>query len=136
MKTYSGLIKLNTFEDRYSYLCLYGKVADHTFNGHRYLNQLLYKYSSDWKRIRKVVMDRDNFLDLGIRDITNFDRLIVHHIEPLTIYDFKHNTDKIFDLDNLITTTDETHRGIHYGKRINELILPVERYENDTIPWR
>ena len=81
-------------------------------------------------------MERDNFLDLGLREITNFDRPIVHHIEPLTIYDFKHNTDKIFDLDNLITTTDNTHRGIHYGKAIYETIMPTERYENDTIPWR
>lgn len=136
MKSYSELITLNTFEERYLYLCLYGTVANHTFNGHRYLNQLLYKYSSDWKRIRKLVMNRDNFKDLGLRDISEFDRIIIHHIEPLTIYDFKHNTDKIFNLDNLITTTDNTHRGIHYGKKLIEVTLPVERYKNDMIPWR
>lgn len=135
-KSYSELIKLPTFEERFKYLELNGIVGDLKFNGHRYLNQLLYK-CQEWNRVRRKIIIRDMGLDLGCEDHMIKGKILVHHINPLSIDDVMDRRRCVFDPDNLITVSHETHNAIHYG---NESILQkhkiVERYEYDTCPWR
>lgn len=134
-KTYSELIKIPTFEDRFKYLSLSGKVGEATFGGHRYLNQMLYKMD-EWKSTRREVILRDNGSDLGHEDHPITGSIYIHHINPITIDDILEQRPCVFDLENLISTSFRTHNGIHYG---NEEVLPkglVVRTKNDTCPWR
>jgi len=135
IKTYSELITIPTFIGRYEYLNLNGRVGEVTFGGKRYLNQLLYK-SDMWLSFRNKIIIRDNGCDLGIIDREIFSRVTVHHIDPITIEDIMSNHPKVFDPENAITTSDNTHKAIHYGNKnllVKDLIL---RRENDTCPWR
>ena len=135
-KTYSELIQIPTFIERYRYLRLGGKAGEITFGNERYLNQLLYK-SPEWKRVRREVILRDNGCDLGIDDYPIRGILIVHHMNTITVEDIVNKSDKVFDTENLISVSIRTHNAIHYGDE--ELLLIdeiVERRPNDTIPWR
>lgn len=135
IKTYSELILIPIFIDRYYYLNLVGKVGDPTFGSKRYLNQLLYK-SDRWESFRNKIIIRDNGCDLGIVGREIMSRLNVHHINPITIDDILSNHPKVFDPENAITTADNTHKAIHYG---NENLLVKEltiRREYDTCPWK
>jgi hypothetical protein len=135
IRTYSELIQLKTFEERYNYLKLYGRVGETTFGYDRYINQLLYT-SDRWRRTRRGIIIRDNGCDLGMEDHEINDIIIVHHMNPLTIEDIEEERPEIFDQRFLISTTDLTHKAIHYG---DENLLPkpfVERRRNDTCPWR
>ncbi len=133
-RTYRELSRLKTFDERFRYLRLSGIVGNATFGFDRYLNQMLYT-SRDWRETRDKVILRDGGLDLGVDPINRL--LLVHHIEPLTPEDLEYNSPKIFDLDNLITTCDLTHKAIHYS---NDEYLGsrqvVIRRPNDTIPWK
>ena len=135
-RCYSELIKLKTFEERFRYLKLNGVVGDLKFNGHRYLNQLLYK-CPQWNRIRKQVIIRDGGFDLACDDHPIEGKIFVHHINPLSVDDVIDRRYCVFDLDNLITVSYETHNAIHYGSEnyasINKII---ERVPNDTCPWK
>ncbi|MCF0238886.1 MAG: hypothetical protein HUJ62_00285 [Streptococcus gallolyticus] len=135
-KSYRELARLKTFEERYEYLNLHGIVADETFGGSRYLNQQLYR-SSKWSKIRRDVIIRDEGCDLGILDRPIYDKIIIHHLNPLTIEDLKEqNFEKIFDMDNLVVTSVDTHNAIHYG---NDYLLRssfISREPNDTCPWK
>lgn len=135
VKTYSELILLPTFIERYNYLDISGKVGETTFGGKRYLNQILYK-TDKWESIRNKIIIRDNGCDLGIFDREIFYRVTIHHIEPITIEDVLSNNPKVWDPENLITTSDITHKAIHYG---NDTLLakePIIRHEYDTCPWK
>lgn len=136
-KSYSELMKLKTFEERFEYLKLNGKVGDFTFNGRRYLNQLLYN-SSSWRSFRRDIAIRDDGCDLAHPDhkIYGKTRLVVHHINPLTVEDIVNKNPCIFDMDNVILTTDLTHKAIHYGDSSLLFSEPIERKENDTCLWR
>ena len=135
IKTYSELSKLTTFEERYNYLRLRGFVGKETFGFDRYLNQVFYK-SSKWRSIRDFVIVRDNGCDLGIEGREIHGRIIIHHMNPITIQDITQQTDFLLDPEFLISTIHETHNAIHYGD-MNLLIRePVERQRNDTCPWR
>lgn len=136
IKTYSELIKLTTFEERYRYLKLDGKVGDNTFGCDRYLNQRFYQRDPEWLSIRDKVIIRDKGCDLGIDGRDIYRNIIIHHINPITKEDIIRRTRKLFDLENLICTSDITHKAIHYGN--GDLLIkdPIERFENDTIPWR
>lgn len=136
IKTYSELIKLTTFEERYRYLKLDGKVGDNTFGFDRYLNQRFYQCDSEWLSIRDKVIIRDKGCDLGIDGRDIYRNIIIHHINPITKEDIIRRTRKLFDLENLICTSDITHKAIHYGN--GDLLIkdPIERCANDTIPWR
>lgn len=133
---FSDVLLLNTFEERFHYLKLDGKIGDLTFNGHRYLNQLLYK-CPEWQRTRREIIIRDNGMDLACKDHPINGRVLVHHINPITVEDVVNRNKVIFDPENLITVSFETHNAIHFG---DDSILSkykiAERYENDTIPWR
>lgn len=133
-KTYSELIKLKTFKERYLYLKLNGIVGEETFGYDRYLNQTLYK-TPEWKECRDYIIVRDNGCDLGIEGFDIHSRLLVHHINVITINDIIHRRSIVFDHENLITTSLRTHNAIHYGDESLLYSDPVERTPNDTCPW-
>lgn len=136
IKTYSELVKLNSFEERYKYLKLEGKVGQDTFGFDRYLNQIFYK-TDEWKSVRDYVISRDNGCDLGMSDREiKFGKILVHHMNPITKEDILNRSDMLLNPEYLITTTKNTHDAIHYGS--DDLLYqdPVERYENDTCPWK
>lgn len=137
IKTYSELIALPTFEERYRYLRLGGRVGEETFGFDRYLNQEFYK-SKPWLRVRDIVITRDNGCDLAMidREIPNGVRILVHHMNPITIEDIVNRSDFVLNPEYLICTIDNTHRAIHYGDESLLITAPIERYRNDTCPWR
>ena len=135
IKTYSELSRLATFEERYNYLRLNGFVGKETFGFDRYLNQVFYK-SSKWRSIRDFVIVRDNGCDLGIEGREIHGRIIIHHMNPITIQDITQQTEFLLDPEFLISTVHETHNAIHYGDTNLLIREPVERKRNDTCPWR
>lgn len=135
IRTYSDLNKLETFEERYQYLDLKGKVGEPTFGSKRYLNQILYK-TDKWLALRDRIIVRDNGCDLGVPGRKIYGRVLVHHINPITIEDVLNENPKVFDPDNLITTSHLTHEAIHYGNEDLLIKDPIVRFKNDTCPWR
>ena len=135
IKTYSELIELETFEDRFNYLKLNGRVGIETFGYNRYVNQVLYK-SKIWRNeIRPYVISRDNGCDLGILDRDIYDLIIIHHMNPITIEDIEANSNKVFDPEFLICSSLMTHNAIHYGDS-NILVKDFEpRFHGDTKLW-
>lgn len=136
IKTYSEAIQLPTFEERYRYLRLDGRVGEETFGFDRYLNQNFYRYDDEWLELRDYVIQRDNGCDLAIDDREIRGRILVHHINPITKDDILRRTRRLLDPENLICTMDSTHRAIHYGDESLLILAPVERTKNDTCPWR
>ena len=138
MRTYSELITLPTFEERYKYLRLQGEIGNETFGAERYLNQRFYR-SREWKHIRNFVITRDMGCDLGVedREIPKGVKIIIHHMNPITVDDMSDNIQLLLDPDYLITTMEKTHNAIHFS---DESILyssePVIRRPGDTCPWR
>lgn len=136
MRTYSELMKLPTFEERFLYLALNGTVGEDTFGFDRYFNQKLYS-SPEWKHVRREVIIRDNGCDLAIPDREIFGRIMIHHMNPITLEDIENHNPDIFNPEYLITTTKPTHDAIHYGdKSYLENSELIERKPNDTCPWR
>lgn len=135
MKTYDKLCKFSTFLDRIRYLKLSGYVGAETFGYERRLNQVLYR-SKEWKDIRRRVIIRDNGCDLGIDGREIEDKIIVHHINPITLEDVYNRDPKIFDLNNLICCSNSTHQAIHYANEDLLVTELTERRPNDTCPWR
>lgn len=134
-RTYRDLQKLQTFESRYNYLRLTGKVGVDTFGYDRYLNQFLYS-SRRWRRTRDGIIVRDNGCDLGIEDRALNSKIIVHHMNPITLDDIEMDRDVLYDPDGLISTSFETHNAIHFGNETRLWRLPPPRRKNDTSPWR
>lgn len=135
IKTYSELIKIPTFEERYEYLRLNGRVGEDTFGFDRYLNQVFYR-SQRWKSIRDQVIIRDNACDLGVEGFEIYGRILIHHMNPITIKDIEIESKYLLDPEFLICTTHNTHNAIHYGDKSLLLVAPIERTENDTCPWK
>lgn len=135
IKTYSELILLPTFEERYRYLRLNGSVGSETFGGGRYLNQMFY-HSSEWKNFRREVILRDNGCDLGIDSHRIVERIYIHHLNPISIEDIVNRNPKAIDLENAICVSFETHQAIHYGDESLLYLDYNERRPNDTCPWR
>lgn len=135
-KSYSELIKLPTYEERYEYLKLGGSIGELTFNGHRYLNQKFYSSDPEWKRVKREVLIRDNGCDMAHEDYIIGGHPIIHHINPITIDDLIQRNPIIFDLDNLVCVSHNTHNAIHYGDISLLPLPPVERMAFDTCPWR
>lgn len=139
MKTYSELITIDSFEDRFKYLSIGGQVGAATFGCYRYLNQVLYA-SKEWRSFRRDIIIRDCGCDLAHPDheIPNGLKILIHHINPLTKEDVVNRSSKIFDPENVITTVFSTHQAIHYGdaKLLYECNKLIERKPNDTCPWR
>lgn len=135
IKTYSELIKLSTFEDRYRYLKLSGRIGEDTFGFDRYLNQIFYR-SQKWKSVRDFVIIRDNGCDLGMDDREIYGKILIHHMNPITIKDIEKESDFLLDPEYLICASHNTHNAIHYGDESKLILAPIERTKNDTCPWR
>ena len=135
IKSYSELITLPTFIERYRYLKLGGRVGEETFGSDRYLNQILYK-DRQWLRTRDKVIIRDNGCDLGMEGHDIYGKILVHHINPITKEDILRRDPKLFDPENLICTIKNTHDAIHYGDESLLIIAPTIRLPNDTCPWK
>ena len=135
-KCYSELVKLKTLIERYEYLRTFSKIGEETFGGSRYLNQYLYTKSDAWKSVRRKVILRDNGRDLGLDDYVIQGRIIVHHINPLTKEQLLNFDPCIFDMENLISCSHNTHNAIHYGDKSLLPQDPIERRPFDTCPWR
>ena len=142
IRTYSELIMLPTFEERYRYLRLGGKVGETTFGFDRYLNQKFYRTDEEWLAVRDYCILRDTgnndyCQDLGMDYGHNiYGRILVHHMNPITREDIIHRTKFLLDPEYLICTIDNTHRAIHYGDESLLISAPIERRPNDTCPWR
>lgn len=135
IKCYSELIQIPTFIERYHYVKLGGKIGEETFGFDRWLNQNFYK-DSEWQSIRKYIIMRDCGYDLAYTGYDIYGTIIVHHINPITKFDILNHTDKLLNPENLITVSFNTHNAIHYS---DELLLQnnfVDRFENDTCPWK
>ena len=139
IRTYSDLIRISTFEDRFSYLKLDGVIGKETFGFDRWLNQTFYT-SSLWRDvIRPKIIVRDLGCDLGINGLDIQGSIIIHHMNPISISDIVDVTDYLLDPEYLICCSSNTHKAIHYGnKNLLKLlpVYPISRRLNDTIPWK
>jgi hypothetical protein len=134
IRAYRELSHLDTFEERYRYLALRGQVGDSTFGFDRYINQQFYT-SRQWREVRNFVIVRDNGCDLGLEGREIHDKVIIHHMNPMTAEDIIQGDESILDPEFLITVTHQTHNAIHYG---DESLLPrsfVPRHPGDTSLW-
>lgn len=135
IRTYSELITLPTFEERFRYLQLKGSVGRETFGFDRYLNQIFYQ-SKEWKRIRDYVIVRDNGCDLAMEGHEIYDRIYIHHMNPITLSDVLNESGFLLNPEYLIAVTHRTHNAIHYGDESLLYQGPIERMPNDTCPWK
>ena len=135
IRTYSELCQLSTFEERFDYLRLNGSVGKDTFGFDRYLNQQFYR-SSEWKRIRDRVILRDNGCDLGVEGYEIRGRILIHHINSISVEDIHTMSDLLMNPEYLICVSHRTHNAIHYGDESLIITAPIERTQNDTCPWR
>lgn len=135
IRTYTELSELKTFKERFEYLRLDGSVGESTFGYDRYLNQVFYK-SQVWKRVRDTVIIRDNGCDLGIIGHEIYDKIIIHHMNPITIQDIERESEFLLNPDYLICVTHNTHNAIHYGDANLLIDEPIIRTPFDTCPWR
>lgn len=135
MKTYTHLISLPTFKERYEYLKLDGLVGQETFGFERYLNQRFYR-SQEWKQMRDRIIVRDMGCDLGLPGYEIYDKVYIHHMNPITTKDILDMTDYLLNPEFLICVSHNTHNAIHYGDQNFLLSMPVERKPNDTCPWK
>lgn len=135
IRTYSELITIPTFIERFRYLKLSGSVGIETFGYDRYLNQTLYR-SYEWKRFRRDMILRDGGCDLACDDREIMGKILLHHIDPLTPKDVLERSWKIFDPENVICVSLDTHNAIHYGDENLLITDPIIRTKNDTCPWK
>ena len=135
IRSYSGLLCYKSFEQRYRYLHLRGDVGAQTFGFDRYLNQRFYT-SREWKQARDFVIARDFGCDLGIQDRQVYGKLVIHHMNPLTLDDFSQGNDSMLNPDFLVVTSLSTHNAIHFGDESLLASAPVVRTPGDTQLWR
>ena len=134
IKTYAEMMQHSTFEDRLHYLMLSSKVGAETFGFDRYLNQKFYT-SREWKLTRDHIIARDNGCDLAIPGYEIYDKILIHHMNPITDDDIRHGNEAIFDERYLICVTQTTHNAIHYGTSKAPNQTPMERTPGDTKLW-
>lgn len=135
IRTYSELITLPTFEERYEYVRIGGRVGDETFGFDRYLNQTFYN-SHEWRKFRRDIIVRDLGCDLAMEDREIGGLIIVHHLNPIDIDDILRRSDFLMNPEYVVCVSDNTHKAIHYGDESLLITAPVERRKNDTCPWR
>lgn len=134
-RTYTELIELPTFEERFAYCDIHGTVGSETFGCDRWLNQVLYT-SPEWRRFRRSIILRDKGCDLAMEGYDIPDRGTIHHLNPITKEDVLERRPCIFDPNNVILVSSDTHKFIHYGFGKAPVKNPIERKPNDTCPWR
>ncbi len=135
IRTYSELTTIPTFLDRFEYLRLNGKVGEETFGYYRYLNQVFYR-SAEWKKVRNLVIIRDNGCDLGLSGYDIHGKVYIHHMNPITVDDIRNRSEFLLNPEYLICVSHMTHEAITYGDKSLLLLEPIERTKNDTCPWR
>lgn len=133
-RCYSELSKLKTFDERFEYLKLAGKVGVDTFGFDRYLNQKFYR-SPEWKRVRRDVIIRDEGRDLGVAGYELQNGIYVHHMNPLTAKDLEEGNTIALNPEFLICVSFNTHQAIHFGDKSLLPKLAPERFNNDHCPW-
>ena len=134
-KSYLELIQLPSFEERLEYLMLYGSVGDETFGKSRHLNQALY-HSSEWHDFRNSIIIRDHGCDLGIEGLTIDKYAIIHHINPISEEDILNRAPCVFDRNNVILVSHNTHQLIHYSPKLDKMLYGfADRRPNDTKLW-
>lgn len=134
IRTYTEMLQMSAFEDRYDYLALKGSVGMSTFGYDRWLNQRFYT-SRQWKNLRSYVITRDEGCDLAVPGFEIHERVYIHHMNPMTVEDLTHGNEDVLDPEFLITTTHRTHNAIHYG---DKNLLPKQyspRRPGDTKLW-
>ena len=134
IRSYHELLDYETFEDRFEYLRLNGAVGEITLGSKRHINQSFYT-SREWKRIRDLVVIRDNGCDLGVDGYAIQGALVIHHINPISADDIVHRHEWVVDPNNLIVTTKATHNAIHYGDSSLLRVPYQERSPGDTRLW-
>ena len=135
IRTYSELVRLPTFEERFEYLRIGGSVGIETFGFDRVFNQKFY-LSDEWRDVRDYVIVRDNGCDLGVKGYEICGTIIIHHMNPISLDDIRHSTKFLLDPEYLISTVLDTHNAIHYGDSNLLMKVPIERTKYDTCPWR
>lgn len=135
MKRYSELIKLTSFEDRFNYLKIGGKVGAETFGHDRYLNQVFYT-SPEWRKVRQQVIIRDNGCDMALEDYEIQGRIMIHHLNPIVPKDILLRKEMLLDPENLVCVSYDTHNALHYGDISLAKHDFVERRPNDMAPWK
>ena len=135
IRTYSELIAIPTFEERFKYLQLNGNVGAETFGYDRVFNQRFYS-SLEWKRLRDEIIFRDNGCDLGILDRRIMGKIFIHHMNPIMLEDIRESSEFLLNPEYLICMSFETHNAIHYGDDNLLFKAPIERKQYDTCPWR
>lgn len=134
IRTYTELCRLHTFEDRFDYLALRGRVGEATFGYDRYINQEFYR-SVQWKQTRDRVIARDEGCDMGMDGYEIYDKILIHHMNPMQMNDIVHANEAILDPEFLIAVTHRTHQAIHYGDRSMIRQPLVARRPGDTKLW-
>lgn len=134
-RSYTEVILLPSFLERYRYLRLSERIGEETFGSFRQLNQAFYT-SEEWKSARAKAIRRDNGCDLAMEGFEIHGRIYVHHIEPITPDDIRYRSPRLLDPDNLICVSFDTHQAITYGDENLLLLPPIERRPNDTCPWK
>lgn len=136
IRSYTELSQLETFDERFQYLQLNGRVGRDTFGFDRIFNQRFYR-SQEWKSVRDFVIVRDNGCDLGVEGHEIYSsRIIIHHMNPISLEDIEKSSSFLLDPEYMITTIHRTHNAIHYGDESLLIRDPIERVRNDTCPWR
>ena len=134
MKTYSKLITLPTFEERFNYLLIGGEVAQDTFGYNRYLNQDFY-HSPEWRRFRRDMIIRDQGCEMALPPNEIHSLIILHHLEPIEANDILELTSKLMDPDNVVCVSHRLHNAIHYGDlSVLEPVFHIRR-PGDTKLW-
>ena len=135
IRTYNELMLLQTFEERFEYLKLSGRVGKETFGFDRWINQKFYR-SAEWKHLRDQVIIRDNGCDLGVEGREIDGKILIHHMNPISKKDILERTDLLLNPMYLISVTKQTHDAIHYSDDSILMKDPIVRSRNDTCPWR
>lgn len=135
IRTYSELLKLPSFEERFTYLMETSSIGEIKFGHDRYLNQAFYN-SGEWKSVRNFVIIRDNGCDLGMPDYPIIGMVIVHHMNRITEEDILKRSRYILDPEYLICVSRKTHHAITYGDPSSLPKKQIERFRNDTCPWK
>jgi hypothetical protein len=135
IRSYSELMRIPSFKERFEYLKISAKVGDPTFGSRRFLNQEFYR-SQKWKSIRNQIIVRDDGCDIAHEDYPINGRIYIHHLNPITLEDIETMSHCIFDPENLICVSFDTHNAIHYGDENLLRQPPPIRLANDTCPWK
>ncbi len=135
-RTYSELIKIQSFKERFEYCKITSVIGQQTFGFDRYINQVLYQRNPRWLKLRRDLIIRDNGCDLAHENYPIDKRIILHHLNPISEDDILNERSIVFDPENLVCVSHNTHNAIHYGTAD---LLPkgeITRSPNDTCPWR